>query len=74
MRVTCSLRRVRGERTLAEVARAAEVSIPHLSQIERGIELPRDEWVEALERAYGAPAHEWYPPALLLQIERDEAA
>lgn len=75
MRLPNSLRALRGDRNLAELARLAGtqgVTAAELSKIERGHELPRDEWREGLERAYGAPAHVWYPPEVLLVIERDE--
>lgn len=73
MRLACHLRGLRGERRLAELARVAGVHEAELSKIERGIALPRDEWVAGLEEAYGAPVHEWYPPALLLHLDRDAA-
>lgn len=74
MRVSCSLRRIRGKRTLEAIRAESGVHIAELSKIERGIAFPRDEWLPALERAYGAPRHEWYQPELLVQLERDEAA
>lgn len=64
MRLRCNLRELRGDRTIAEIARAAGVPEPELSKIERGIELPRDEWIAPLERAYGHPFHDWYPPSV----------
>lgn len=76
MRLPCLLRHARGHRTLSEIARAANVpglTVAELSRIERGIELPRDAWKAALERVYGVLAHEWYPPEVLLVVERDEA-
>ena len=65
MRVPCSLRTIRGQRTLSEIARASGVQVPHLSQIERGHMLPKDAWLDELERAYGAPLEQWYPPRVL---------
>lgn len=63
MRVACRLREIRGDRALADVARRAGVHAAELSKIERGLALPRDEWVPRLELAYRAPRAEWYPAA-----------
>lgn len=77
MKLPCLLRHARGDRTLSDLARAANVpglTVAELSRIERGIELPRDAWKPALENVYGIRAHEWYPPEVLLVVERDEEA
>lgn len=71
MRVPCLLRELRGDRSLREVEEHSGVSRGTLSKIERGQEFPLDKHVPALEQAYGAPASEWWPPAVLLLIERD---
>jgi transcriptional regulator with XRE-family HTH domain len=75
VRLPCLLRHARGDRTLSDLARAADVgglTVAELSKIERGIQLPRDAWKAALETVYGIPPHEWYPPEVLLVVERDE--
>lgn len=44
-----------------------------LSEMERGLRLPFDQWLEPLERAYGAPPSQWYPPTVLLALSGDDA-
>ena len=76
VRLGCRLRQLRGDRTLADIAGQVGirgVTAAELSMIERGYELPRDEWVPALERAYGVPRIEWYDANALLAIQADEA-
>lgn len=73
MRLVCHLRALRGERTLLELAAVAHVSEGDLSKIERGIALPRDDQLDALEQAYGAPRYEWWPPQVLVALSGDEA-
>lgn len=63
MRVRCRLREIRGDRTLAEIAHISGVHVAELSKIERGIALPRDEWLPGLEHGYGVPHGEWWPAA-----------
>lgn len=72
MKVVCHLRQIRGSRTLAQISEQANVPVPALSQIERGVQLPRDTWLPGLEQAYGQPRHLWYPPELLLVLQADE--
>lgn len=48
------------------------VSVPRLSQIERGTLLPRDNELDGLTAAYDAPVTEWYSPWTLLAVEPDE--
>lgn len=72
MRLACSLREIRGERSLRDVADVAGVNRGLLSDLERGRRLAPDRLVRALEQAYGAPPHAWYPPEVLLVIQRDE--
>lgn len=73
MKLTCHLREIRGERTLIEISHASHVPESALSKIERGIEVPRDEWLEPLAAAYGAPVVDWYPPQVLLALTGDDA-
>lgn len=72
MRVVTHLREIRvaADLSLTEVEDLTGVGRGTLSKIERGVELPADKYVDALELAYGAPAH-WYPPEVLLLIQKD---
>lgn len=74
MRVPCFLRAFREQqtKTLRDIEAETGIARGQLSLYEQGRQLVRDEHQLQLEEAYGAPAHEWYPPALLLLIERDE--
>lgn len=72
MRLTCHLRELRGKRTLADLAAASGVAAAHLSQIERGIMLPRDDQLYAIGMAYGAAPTQWYSEIGLLAIQEDE--
>lgn len=72
MRVHCHLREIRGRRSLRSVAAAAGRNHGELSLIELGRLFPKDEWLPLLERAYGRPRHDFYPPEVLLLIQRDD--
>lgn len=72
MRVRCYLREIRGRRGLREIAEAAGVNRGALSTIERGHTLPKDEWIEQMEAAYGAPFEQWYPALVARVLELDE--
>jgi transcriptional regulator with XRE-family HTH domain len=80
MRLACRLRELRQARGLSirEVEERSGINRAYLSPIENGRLLAKDEWVEALEEAYGAPESEWYlPPAGAVAgvaIERDGVA
>ncbi|MEZ5101207.1 MAG: helix-turn-helix transcriptional regulator [Thermoleophilia bacterium] len=74
MKLACALREIRGDRSLRDVAETAGVNRGLLSDLERGRRLAPDRIVRALEVAYGQPAHAWYPPEVLLVIQRDEEA
>lgn len=74
MRLRCKLRTIRGERTLGDISELTGINRGTLSMIELGRLLPKDDQVEALEQAYGAPAHQWYGSRTLLAVEDDEAA
>jgi transcriptional regulator with XRE-family HTH domain len=54
MRLACRLRELRLERGLSirELETESGINRAYLSQLERGRLLPRDEWIEALKRAY----------------------
>lgn len=72
MHLTCYLREIRADRSLTEIKDLCGIARGTLSKIERGIELPPDRDVPALEAAYGANAAAWYPPDILLALQRDE--
>lgn len=74
MRVPCHLRQLREglAKTLREVEMETGISRGDLSAYETGRKLVADRHELQLEEAYGAPSHEWYPPALLVLIEPDE--
>jgi hypothetical protein len=88
MRLACRLRELRRERglSLRELQeslrpardRGVKISRTDLSKVELGRLLPKDDWVPALEAAYGAPESSWYvPPAGAVAgvaIERDARA
>lgn len=74
MKVRCYLREIRGRRPLKEIAAAAEVNHGTLSMIERGRLLPKDEWIEPLEAAYGQPFERWYHELVRRALEPDEEA
>lgn len=66
MRLACRLRELRLGRDLSirDVEALTGIARTDLSKVERGRLLPRDEWIEALEQAYGAESSSWYiPPA-----------
>ncbi|MGH2715415.1 MAG: helix-turn-helix domain-containing protein [Thermoleophilaceae bacterium] len=89
MRLACRLRELREARelSLADVKAALPAGVKasrgDLSRIERGMMLPPQKWVSALEAAYGAPSSSWYPSpegavagVVILReaVEPDEAA
>lgn len=66
MRIACRLREIRAERglSLRDAERMTGIARTDLSKVERGRLLPRDDWLEELEEAYGAEHSTWYvPPA-----------
>lgn len=90
MILDCRLRELREAQklSLADVKAAlperVKLSRGDLSRVERGMMLPPEKWVPALEAAYGAPSSSWYPSppgavagVVILReavLERDEAA
>ena len=72
MVVRCYLREIRGRRSIRKIAEASGVNRGTLSAIERGHVVPKDEQVEPMEAAYGAPFEEWYPPLVCRVLELDE--
>jgi transcriptional regulator with XRE-family HTH domain len=72
VRLRCYLRDIRGRRSLRRIADAAGVDRGTLSTIERGRAVPKDEWIDAMEAAYGAPFAEWYPALTVRVLELDE--
>jgi transcriptional regulator with XRE-family HTH domain len=48
VRLPCHLRRIRGDRTLREIADQSGVNAAALSQIERGLMVPRNDQIEPL--------------------------
>jgi transcriptional regulator with XRE-family HTH domain len=73
LNLICHLREIRGDRPITEIQGASGINRGTLSQIERGLMLPLDRQIEALERAYGAPAEQWYSRAGLRAIQEDAA-
>jgi transcriptional regulator with XRE-family HTH domain len=66
MRVSCRLRAIRLGLgfSIRDLEAMTGIAGTDLSKVERGRLLPRDEWISALEQAYGAPRSTWYvPPA-----------
>jgi transcriptional regulator with XRE-family HTH domain len=72
VRLRSRLKELRGRKPLREIAAESGVHRGTLSMIESGRLLPKDEHVEALERAYAAPRTDWYSAAGLLAIEEDD--
>lgn len=71
LRLRCYLREIRGRRSLRVIAAACDVNRGTLSMIEVGRSLPKDEWIVAMEQAYGAPFEDWYPPLTARALELD---
>ena len=71
MKVRCYLRRLRGVRSLRDMAGDTKIDRGTLSQIERGLRFATDAQAPAIERVYGAPRRDWYPRELLVELERD---
>jgi transcriptional regulator with XRE-family HTH domain len=79
MHVRCHLREFRAalrnddgtKVSIEQLARRCGVSGGNLSMLERGMSLPLDRHLEALETAYGQTIDAWYDPRLLPWLERD---
>ena len=72
MKLRCLLREIRGRRPLSALAAETGINAGELSKLETGRSLPRDEWLPALEAAYGVPKSEWWDRETLLVIEFPE--
>ena len=72
MKLRSYMREIRGRRSLRDLADAAGVNRGTLSLIELGRQLPKDDWVEGIERAYGAPLEQWYHQLVVRVLEPDE--
>ena len=74
MRVPCHLREIRERAQLGirDIAETSGINRGTLSMLELGRMLPKDDQIPALERAYGKPIQEWYPPQVLLAITVDD--
>lgn len=72
MRLRCHLRQLRDGVSIREMADRTGIDKGYLSRYERGMEIPRDHHVQALESAYGAPARDWYAPHVWLELHRDQ--
>lgn len=70
MRLDCRLRQLR-DASLRDIQDLTGINRARLSQFENGQLLPRDSEIPLLEQAYGAAAAAWYPPDVLLAIQRD---
>ena len=73
MRVRCYLPILRGERTIASIAKLTGINAGTLSRLENGVMLPADRDLDALQAEYG-PIADWYPPLVLLALETDPDA
>ena len=73
MKLRCYLREIRGTHTLREIAEVSGVPQSELSKIENGIQVPKDEDIPGLVRAYRADPTDWYPKLVLLSLESDDA-
>lgn len=71
MHVACNLRTIRGRRTITDIEKASGVARGTLSLLERGRLFPLEKHIAALERAYDAELHTWYPPFVLAVLERE---
>jgi transcriptional regulator with XRE-family HTH domain len=71
MHVPCHLREIRGKRKITEIETTSGVHRGTLSLLERGRLFPIEKHVDALERAYGKPWYEWYPPFVVAVIARE---
>jgi transcriptional regulator with XRE-family HTH domain len=56
---------------MREIELEAGINRGTLSQIERGKLLPAEDQIPAIEAAYGAPVHKWYPDFVLAAVVRE---
>jgi transcriptional regulator with XRE-family HTH domain len=76
MYLPCRLRwiRERQEIGLRDMADRTGVNRGTLSAIENGRTLPKDEWLPAMETAYGVKRHEFYPAEVAFVLAPDSEA
>jgi transcriptional regulator with XRE-family HTH domain len=70
MRIRTFLRLHRGERSITDVAELTGLARGEISMLERGQQLPRDEWIPKLELVYGARC-DWYPVGVQAELVDD---
>lgn len=70
VRLRCALAAQRRELrvSIREMGRRTKVPYGVLSQIERGLMLPRDEWIERIELHYQLRREEWYSGEALVLV------
>jgi transcriptional regulator with XRE-family HTH domain len=73
VQIACELRRLRGARTIRQLEQETGISRGQLSLYERGRAFPADKHVPLLERVYGAPLANWYPPRVVIELAPDSA-
>lgn len=70
MRVRTFLRRYRGDRSITDVVELTGIARGEISMLERGQQIPRDEWIPTLEAVYG-DRHDWYPAGIHQNLLED---
>lgn len=72
MHLNTFLPKIRGDRSVQEIADASGVHQATVRQIEQGKLIPREKHVEPLERAYGKPWTAWYSRLSLAAIQEGD--
>lgn len=75
MRLRCALADRRRELDVSVREMGKRTGVPYgvLSLVERGLMLPRDEWMERIELHYELPRSDWYPGAALVVLADPDA-